>query len=198
MPNEADTCRRYVVPKLQAAGWEDEPHRINEQVTFTDGRIIVTGRQGRRRPGKRADYILRFRPDFPIAVVEAKPTYAAPGDGLQQAKDYAEILDLKFANATNGKEIIEFDFLTGIERKIDAFPSPADLWARLRQGRKLPNEKAAEQLLTPCHHQPGKQLRYYQEIAVNRVIEAILMGRTRILLTMATGIVDAASRSPPL
>ena len=110
MPNEADTCRRYVVPKLQAAGWEDEPHRINEQVTFTDGRIVVTGRQGRRRPGKRADYILRFRPDFPIAVVEAKPTYTTPGDGLQQAKDYAEILDLKFAYATNGHGIVEFDY----------------------------------------------------------------------------------------
>ena len=75
MPNEADTCRRYVVPRLQAAGWEDEPHRINEQVTFTDGRIVVTGRRGRRKEGKRADYILRYRPDFPIAVVEAKPTY---------------------------------------------------------------------------------------------------------------------------
>ena len=74
MPNEADTCRRYVVPRLQAAGWEDEPHRINEQVTFTDGRIVVTGRRGRRKEGKRADYILRYRPDFPIAVVEAKPT----------------------------------------------------------------------------------------------------------------------------
>jgi type I restriction enzyme, R subunit len=127
MPNEANTCRQYVVPKLQAAGWEDEPHRINEQVKFTDGRIVVTGRQGRRRPGKRADYILRFRPDFPIAVVEAKPTYATSGDGLQQAKDYAEILDLKFAYATNGHGIIEFDYMTGLEREIDTFPIFAQL-----------------------------------------------------------------------
>ncbi len=90
MPNEADTCRRFVVPRVQAAGWDTEPHRLNEQVTFTDGRIIVTGQRGRRRPGKRADYILRYRPDMPIAVVEAKPTYATPGDGLQQAGEYAK------------------------------------------------------------------------------------------------------------
>ena len=95
MPNEADTCRRYVVPKLQSAGWEEEPHRINEQVTFTDGRIVVVGRRGRRKEGKRADYILRYRPDFPIAVVEAKPTFRTPGEGMQQAKDYAEIIDGK-------------------------------------------------------------------------------------------------------
>src|SRR5687767_10576414 len=112
MPNEADTCRRFIVPRLQAAGWESDPHRINEQVTFTDGRIVVTGRCGRRRPGKRADYILRYQPDLPIAVVEAKPTYATPGDGLQQAKEYAEILGFKFAYATNGQGILEFDYTT--------------------------------------------------------------------------------------
>ncbi len=105
--NEADTCRRLVVPKLQAAGWETEPHRINEQVTFTDGRIVVAGRKARRRPGKRADYILRFSPDMPIAVVEAKPEYKTPGDALQQAKEYAEILGLRFAYATNGASILE-------------------------------------------------------------------------------------------
>jgi len=79
MPNEADTCRLYVVPKLQAAGWDTDPHRLNEQVTFTDGRIVVTGRTARRQPGKRADYILRYRPDLAMAVVEAKPEYATPG-----------------------------------------------------------------------------------------------------------------------
>ena len=86
MPNEADTCRRFVVPKLQQAGWDEEPHRINEQVTFTDGRIVVAGQKWHRRPGKRADYILRYQPDLPIAVVEAKPTYATLAYGLQQAK----------------------------------------------------------------------------------------------------------------
>ncbi len=102
MANEADTCRQYVVPKLQAAGWDDEPHRLSEQVTFTDGRIVVTGRLTRRRPGKRADYILRCRPDFAIAVVEAKPGYKTPGEGLQQAKDYtAEKVRTLFRSAAD-------------------------------------------------------------------------------------------------
>lgn len=186
MPNEADTCRRYVVPKLQAAGWEDEPHRINEQVTFTDGRIVVTGRRGRRRPGKRADYILRYRPDFPIAVVEAKPSYRTPGEGLQQAKDYAEILDLKFAYSTNGHGIIEFDYTTGVEREIEQFPTPGELWGRLSAEQSIGPE-IADQLLTPYYPLVGKTPHYYQQIAINRAVQAILQGNRRVLLTMATG-----------
>jgi hypothetical protein len=100
--NEADTCRKYVVPKLQAAGWENEPHSITEQRSFTDGRIIVVGSKARRQKQKRTDYLLRFTRDYPIAVVEAKASYKTPGDGLQQAKEYAAILGLKFAYATNG------------------------------------------------------------------------------------------------
>ncbi len=186
MPNEADTCRRYVVPRLQASGWDNDPYRINEQVTFTDGRIIVAGRRGRRRPGKRADYILRYRPDFPIAVVEAKPTYATPGEGLQQAKDYAEILGLRFAYATNGHGIIEFDYTTGLEREIAAFPTPEELWARLTTDQSLSVE-AADRLLTPAYHLSGKSPRYYQEIAINRAVQAVAQGNPRVLLTMATG-----------
>jgi type I restriction enzyme R subunit len=182
---EADTCRIYVLPKLYDAGWTDE--QINEQHTFTDGRVIPTAKRIRRGPQKRADYRLRYTRDFPIAIVEAKASYKTAGEGLQQAKEYAEILDLKFAYATNGKEIIEFDFLTGLERMIDTFPSPVQLWSRLRQGHNLNDDKAAEQLLTPCYHQPEKRLRYYQEIAVNRVMEAILTGQRRVLVTMATG-----------
>lgn len=184
--NEADTCRRYVVPKLQAAGWDTEPHRLNEQVTFTDGRIIVAGHHGHRRPGKRADYILRYRPDMAIAVVEAKPSYASPGQGLQQAKEYAEILGLKFAYATNGHGIIEFDYVTGREREIETFPSPEGLWKRLIAAESLGPE-VADRLLTPGYHLSGKSLRYYQEIAINRATQAVLQGRRRILLTMATG-----------
>ena len=186
MPNEADTCRRFVVPRLQAAGWESDPHRINEQVTFTDGRIVVVGRRGRRRPGKRADYILRYRPDFALGVVEAKPTYATPGEGLQQAKQYAEILGLKFAYATNGHGIVEFDFTTGIERQIDAFPTPAQLWARHSASETL-NAHEAEPVLSPAYHLSGKSPRYYQEIAINRAVQAVAQGNPRILLTMATG-----------
>ncbi len=92
MPTEADTCRTLITPKLQAAGWENDPHSIAEQRTFTDGRIIVRGNRAERRKGKRADYILRYTRDFPIAVVEAKPEDEPAATGLQQSKDYAEIL----------------------------------------------------------------------------------------------------------
>ena len=85
--SEADTCRQYVVPKLQAAGWEREPHSIAEQRTFTDGRIVLTDQGSRRRKKKRADYILRYTRDFPIAVVEAKPSNTEAITGLQQAKE---------------------------------------------------------------------------------------------------------------
>lgn len=186
MPNEADTCRRFVVPRLQAAGWETEPYRISEQVTFTDGRIVVVGRRGRRRPGKRADYILRYRPDLAIAVVEAKPTYATPGDGLQQAKDYAKILGLKFAYATNGQGIVEFDFTTGIEGTVSTFPTPSELWARLTRNESL-DDATAERVLTPAYHLSGKSPRYYQEIAINRAVQGVAQGHQRVLLTMATG-----------
>lgn len=121
--NEADTCRTYVVPKLQAAGWDNDPFSIAEQRIFINpkGRIrIIGGRIVRGKP-KRADYLLRYRRDYPIAVVEAKANHKTPGAGLAQAKEYAAILDLKFAYATNGLGIVEFDFLTGLERVLTSF-----------------------------------------------------------------------------
>lgn len=187
MATEADTCRKHVVPRLQAAGWDDEPHSIAEQRTFTDGRIVPVGEKVTRRPQKRADYLLRFTRDFSIAVVEAKPNFKLPGDGLQQAKEYAEILGLKFAYSTNGEGIVEFDYITGQERVIDAFPTPDQLWARLRAGEKLKDDTVAQRLLSPYHHLSGKSPRYYQEIAINQSVQAILQGKRRILLTMATG-----------
>ena len=122
--NEADTCRQHVTPKFQAAGWERQPHILGEQRTFTDGRIIVTGGKARRGDKKRADYLLYYRRDFPIAVVEAKEEAKQATDGVQQAKDYAEILGLKFAYATNGHRIIEIDYLTGQENEVERFPTP--------------------------------------------------------------------------
>lgn len=94
--NEADTCRRLITPKIQASGWDDDLHSIAEQPIFTDGRIVVQGSRARRRPGKRADYILRYTRDFPPAVVEAKSDEEHAAAGLQQAKDYAAILDRAF------------------------------------------------------------------------------------------------------
>jgi len=184
---EADTCRKYVLPKLQAAGWDNEPHSFTEQKTFTDGRILIAGSKVRRGPQKRADYLLRYTRDFMIAVVEAKAAYKMRGDGLQQAKAYAEMLGLKFAYSTNGHGIVEFDSLTGREKELESFPTPAALWARLRAGQGLNDDTAANRLLTPFHHIAEKNPRYYQEIAINRAIEAILRGKRRLLLTMATG-----------
>ncbi|MEA4879255.1 MAG: DEAD/DEAH box helicase family protein [Dehalococcoides mccartyi] len=185
MPTEADTCRKYVTPKLYAVGWNDD--QINEQRTFTDGRIMVAGTKVYRRPQKRADYLLRYKPEFMIAVVEAKADYKNPRDGLQQAKEYAQMLDLKFAYSTNGKGIVEHDFLTGLEHDLDNFPGPEDLWKRLNPCLSIKNEDQKKKFLTPSLPVSGKPLRYYQEIAINRVIEAILSGKNRVLINMATG-----------
>ena len=187
MPTEADTCRRFVVPKLQAAGWDNEPYSIAEQRTITDGRIVPVGKSFVRRPSKRVDYLLRYRRDFTLAVVEAKPEYKTAADGLQQAKRYAEMLGLKFAYASNGPDTIEFDYFTGNEKAISAYPSPEELWRRYRDGKKLKDDTAVEQLLTPINFTLRQGERYYQEIAINRAIEAIVTGGRRILLTMATG-----------
>jgi type I restriction enzyme R subunit len=185
--NEADTCRKYVVPKLLAAGWDNEPHSIAEQRTFTDGRIVIVGNTTRRLRPKRADYLLRFRRDMPLAVVEAKADYKLPGDGLQQAKDYAEVLGLKFAYSTNGQGIIEFDRSTGIERELDTFPSPTDLWSRFRAAEGLTSDDVAGRLLVPANLTTFKDVRYYQKNAIQSAIEAIARGQRRVLLTMATG-----------
>jgi type I restriction enzyme, R subunit len=147
---------------------------------------MVAGTKARRGPQKRADYLLQYTRDFAIAVVEAKAKYKSPGTGLQQAKDYAEVLGLKFAYATNGEGIVEFDYLTGLERELDSFPTPEKLWNRLRGGQGL-GEDLADRLLTPSHHLSGRNPRYYQEIAINRVVQAVLQEQRRILLTMATG-----------
>ncbi|MGH7251163.1 MAG: DEAD/DEAH box helicase family protein, partial [Nitrospiraceae bacterium] len=187
MITEADTCRKYVLPKLISGGWDNDPHSFTEQKTFTDGRIVVVGDKVRRRPQKRADYLLRYTRDFLIAVVEAKAAYKSPGDGLQQAKEYAQMLGLKFAYSTNGHGIVEFDFIAGKERELKSFPTPSELWKRLRLGEKLTDDTVADRLLTPSNHLSGKTPRYYQEIAINRAVQALLQGRRRVLLTMATG-----------
>jgi type I restriction enzyme R subunit len=122
--SEADTCRKFVLPRILAAGWDNEPHSIVEQRSITDGRIVPVGRGFIRKPPKRVDYLLRYRRDVPLAVVEAKPSYKRATDAVQQARAYAEMLGLKFAYATNGKEIIEIDYVTGIEKQVSAFATP--------------------------------------------------------------------------
>ena len=153
---------------------------------FTDGRVIPVGLKGKRKARKRADYLLSYRRHQPMAIVEAKAWDVPADNGLQQAKQYAEILDLKFAFATNGQEIIEHDYVTGKEATITAFPSPDDLWERWKAGEQIPDE-VEDILLTPYHSDPHRTPRYYQITAINRAVETILKGRERILLCLATG-----------
>lgn len=183
---EADTCREFVTPRLVEAGWDTAPHTIGEQRTFTNGRIIVAGGKVRRGKQKRADYLLYHRRDYPLAVVEAKEIGLPAETGVQQAREYAEILGLKFAYATNGHRIIEIDYTTGTEREVDRYATPDELFARLSAATHLPQDAAAH-VLEPFNLISGKVPRYYQQIAINRVIEAILLGQKRILATLATG-----------
>ncbi len=132
--NEADTCRIYVEPKLRAAGWETPPHSVASQPVIAPGRIVPQGKKAKRLEAQRPDYLLRYAPNQTVAVVEAKRETLPAGAGLQQAKEYAEKLGLKFAYATNGKKIVEFNYLTGRERELDAFPAPDELWGWLHPG----------------------------------------------------------------
>ncbi len=183
---EADTCREFVTPKLVEAGWGAAESVIGEQHSFTSGRIIVAGGKVRRGKQRRADYLLYYRRDFPLAVVEAKEVGLPAETGVQQAREYAEMLGLKFAYATNGHRIIEIDYTTGTERKVDRYPSPEDLWLRLTASIQVPQPETAH-LLEPFNLVSGKVPRYYQRIAIQRVIESVLLGQKRILATLATG-----------
>jgi type I restriction enzyme R subunit len=184
--NEADTCREFITPKLIEAGWNTSPHAIGEQRSFTNGRIIVTGSRVRRGERKRVDYLLFYRRDFPLAVLEAKEWRLPAQNGVQQAREYAELLGLKFAYASNGRDIIEIDLAVGAERNVDRYATPEELFVRLITAEGLP-QTAMRPLLEPFNLVSGKEPRYYQQIAIQRVVEAILLGQKRILVTMATG-----------
>src|SRR5688500_13924030 len=177
MPSEADTCRTLVLPKLYAAGWTDD--QLAEQRTYTKGRIIPRGQSGFRKQPKRVDYLLRYTRDFALAVVEAKQEFKHSSDGLQQAKEYAQDLGLKFAYSTNGHAIVEFDFLTGVETELNGFPSPIDLWSRLRAAGKI-SDADAHTILTPYNLTGGKEPYYYLRIAIDRAIESFLKGQQRV------------------
>jgi len=184
--NEADTCRTYVLPKLKTAGWEDE--YITEQMVLTPGRIVPIGDRHTRKEGLRPDYVLFIRQNIPIAVVEAKTDYKSPADGLQQAIQYAEMLNVKFAYSSNGKGIVEHDFITGMERDLDTFPSQDELWGRLKGTFKFDNKKDETDSLSAYWEEVGgKKPYYFQRVAINKAVNAVLTGQNRILLTMATG-----------
>ena len=187
--NEAETRIRNIDPLLKESGWNDSNNpdapSFKREHYFTDGKI-----RGERVRGKakRVDYLLYYRqPQFPIAVVEAKADYKLPSDGLQQAKTYAEMLGLSFAYSTNGKLFVEFDFITGVESKLYNMPQPSELWQRLKTDKGFTSQQEEDLILSPFDLTGGKTPRYYQQIAINNVISAIVKEQKRILLTMATG-----------
>ena len=187
--NEAETRIRNIDPLLKESGWSDSNNpdapSFKREHYFTDGKIRGEGVRGK---AKRADYLLYYRqPHFPIAVVEAKADYKLPSDGIQQAKTYAEMLGLNFAYSTNGKLIVEFDFVTGKESNFYKMPQPEELWQRLKAHEGFTSQYEEDLILSPFDLTGGKTPRYYQQIAINSVISAIVKGQKRILLTMATG-----------
>ena len=189
---EADIRSKFITPALVAGGKWHLMTQIREEVYFTKGRVTVRGKTVKRGQGKKVDYLLFYKPGIPIAVIEAKDNTHSLGDGMQQALDYAEILDVPFAYSSNGDGFLEHD-RTGaaapVEREIplDRFPSPAELWQRFRAAKGY--TPAQEAVATQDYYDDGsgKSPRYYQLIAINRTIDAIARGENRILLVMATG-----------
>ena len=185
--SEEDVRNIYITPALTKK-WSLEK-QIRSEVYFTAGRVIVRGNMSTRAKGEKADYILYYNNSKPIAVVEAKKNTLPVGEGMQQAMNYAKILDIPFAYSTNGKAFLEHDFITGKEQEIsmDEFPSPEDLWYRYKVGKNITEDE--EKIINePYYYAPGtNKPRYYQRIAINRTCEAIARNQKRILLVMATG-----------
>jgi type I restriction enzyme, R subunit len=190
--SERDICTQYINPAIVKAGWNMK-RQVREEVSFTDGRIIVQGRMHTRGKKKRADYILYYKPNVPIAIIEAKDNKHKVGDGMQQALEYSEILQIPFVFTSNGDSFIFHDKTntTGqIEREItmDEFPSPEELWAKYLDNTQI-ESPAAKEIVSQEYYadDSGMSPRYYQQNAVNRTIEAVAQGQNRILLVMATG-----------
>src|ERR1035437_5287844 len=165
--------------------------QIREEVSFTKGRIIVRGKLVSRGKAKRADYILYYKPNIPIAVIEAKDNGHSVGDGIQQALGYAATLNIPFVFSSNGNGFLFHDRTGAGEKEtslaLDAFPSPAELWEKYRAWKGLTPDEEKIVLQDYFDDGSGKAPRYYQCNAVNAAVEAIAKGQDRILLVMATG-----------
>ena len=189
--SERDICTKFISPAVKRAGW-DEMTQIREEVSFTKGRIIVRGKLVTRGKAKRADYILYYKPNLPIAIIEAKDNNQSVGDGMQQALDYAATLKIPFVFSSNGDGFVFHD-CTGTSAEteanltLDAFPSPAELWEKYRAWKGLTSDAEKIVLQDYFDDGSGKTPRYYQANAINAAVEAIAKGENRILLVMATG-----------
>lgn len=190
--SERDICTKFITPALESAGWNKQSQLL-EEVTFTDGRIYVKGKLTARGKQKRADYILYYKPNIPIALVEAKDNKQGVGAGMMQALEYARILDIPFVFSSNGDAFLFHDHTapggpTETELTLEEFPAPAVLWAKYKQYKDLTSPLAAKLAEQEYYADgSGRRPRYYQQIAINRTVEAIGRGQNRILLVMATG-----------
>ena len=191
--SEQDIRTKYITPAIEESGW-DLMTQLREEVFFTKGRIIVRGRKVSRGKPKFADYVLYYRPNIPIAVVEAKDNNHSIGYGMQQGLDYAESLQVPFVFSSNGDGFLFHDNTSAdlggdLERQLtmDEFPSPDELWARYCQWKGLQDESRS--IVEQDYFADGsdKSPRYYQLNAINRTIEAVARGQDRALLVMATG-----------
>ena len=190
--SERDICTKFITPALEQAGWNLQK-QVREEVGFTDGRIYVKGNLSVRGKRKRADYILYYKPNIPVAVIEAKDNTHSVMAGIQQGLDYATILDIPSVFSSNGDGFYEHDRTAlgvRIEREfpMHEFPSPQQLWQRYKQYKGI--ETLEEERISAQDYffdGTSRSPRYYQQIAINRTVEAIAKGQQRILLTMATG-----------
>ncbi len=191
---EADIRTKFITPALVGANADkwDVMTQIREEAYFTKGRVIVRGKTVKRGEAKKADYLLFYKSNIPLAVIEAKDNTHSVGDGMQQALEYAEILDVPFAYSSNGDAFLEHDRLATsgqVTREIplDAFPAPEELWDRYCKAKGW--SLSQQQVNTQDYYDDGsgKAPRYYQYIAINRTVDAIAKGEKRVLLVMATG-----------
>ncbi|MFA7658312.1 MAG: DEAD/DEAH box helicase family protein [Candidatus Gastranaerophilaceae bacterium] len=190
--SERDICTKFITPAIEKAGW-DKQTQIREEKSFTDGKVIVRGKLVSRNQRKRADYILYYKSNIPIAIIEAKDNKHSVGAGMQQAIEYAQMLDIPFVYSSNGDGFLEHDMTVTLgkvetEFSLEQFPSPEKLWERYKKVKQI-EETEVEKIYTQNYHaeHSGKEPRYYQRIAINRTVEAIAKGQDRVLLVMATG-----------
>ena len=179
--SEEDVKYQFITPSIENAGWDKT--QIRFEYSFTDGQMIIRGMKAKRGARKRADYLLSYKPNLPLAIVEAKDQKHAVGDGMQQGINYAEILDIPFVYSSNGSGFLEHDMITGKERELylNEFPSPEELWERMIHEKKI-SDKVEDIIREPYHIDNGQKPkipRYYQRIAINRTIEAIANGKNR-------------------
>lgn len=185
--SEEDIKHRYITPAIHNAGWDKK--QIRMEYAFTAGRIILRGNITARGRKKSADYLLSYKNNFPLAIVEAKDNTQPVGAGLQQAIDYAKSLDVPYVYASNGDAFVEQNLLTGEvnELKLEDFPSPEVLYQRYRIDKGI-DEAEEKVMLEPYYYIPNyKTPRYYQRVAINRAVDAVAKGQNRVLVVSATG-----------